>query len=588
MRAYLANSTVLAIAILFAATAFGSSSTIRSIVIKGNTVFTEREILGWISSRVGLAFSEEVRARDTRAIAEHFRRAGYIDVQVGQVDLQYAPDSTYVDVALTIQEGRQTVIGSIICRGQKELSEGEILGMFDTKPGRPLEESVFERDIDALLRRYEQIGYPFAHCRVEGLERRPGEDRELLEITLQIDEGQRVTISEIRVEGNKDTRPEVIVRETRLTVGELFNPGKVDAIRQRLRRLNIFSDVSEPELYIRNEKGGLLIRVQEGNTNTFDGVLGYIPATVSDEPGYLSGLASISMRNLFGTGRKLSFRWQRDDRFSQELGLRYLEPWIFGFPANVGGGFIQRKQDTSYVRRVFELKGELMLSEDLSISLLFGSESVIPSADTTVSRVFRSSTISFGGEILYDTRDDLYSPTTGARYRTDYQYGTKTFSNVPVAYASRVKGNVIVQRFTLDLEFYLSTFARQVVAVGLHGRELRSGQMEESEMFRFGGMHTLRGYRESQFLGSRMAWVNTEYRFLVARRSFMYGFVDGGYYLRPADELRGIPKVDAFKYGYGIGVQLQTGLGLLGVSFALGQGDAFTQGKVHFGLINEF
>jgi outer membrane protein insertion porin family len=138
------------------------------------------------------------------------------------------------------------------------------------------------------------------------------------------------------------------------------------------------------------------------------------------------------------------------------------------------------------------------------------------------------------------------------------------------------------------MDFFQSTFAHQVAAIGLHGRELQSGQLEESEMFRFGGAKTLRGYRENQFLGSRVAWSNFEYRFLLARRSFFYGFVDAGYYSRPADDVRRIAKSEAFKCGYGVGVQLETGLGNLGVSFALGQGDSFTEGKVHVGIINEF
>ena len=122
----------------------------------------------------------------------------------------------------------------------------------------------------------------------------------------------------------------------------------------------------------------------------------------------------------------------------------------------------------------------------------------------------------------------------------------------------------------------------------IHGRELRSAQPEEGDLYRFGGMRSLRGYREHQFLGSRVAWSNTEYRFLLARRSFLYAFFDAGYYFRPADALRLIPQADAFKQGYGIGVQLETGLGNLGVSFALGQGDSFSNGKIHFGLINDF
>ncbi len=64
--------------------------------------------------------------------------------------------------------------------------------------------------------------------------------------------------------------------------------------------------------------------------------------------------------------------------------------------------------------------------------------------------------------------------------------------------------------------------------------------------------------------------------------------MDGGYDLRPAEDIRGISRSDAFKYGYGIGVQLETVLGNLGVSFALGQGDSFSTAKIHFGIINDF
>jgi outer membrane protein insertion porin family len=40
--------------------------------------------------------------------------------------------------------------------------------------------------------------------------------------------------------------------------------------------------------------------------------------------------------------------------------------------------------------------------------------------------------------------------------------------------------------------------------------------------------------------------------------------------------------------GYGAGLSIETGIGVLGVSYALGQGDAFSDGKIHFGILNEF
>jgi outer membrane protein insertion porin family len=107
-------------------------------------------------------------------------------------------------------------------------------------------------------------------------------------------------------------------------------------------------------------------------------------------------------------------------------------------------------------------------------------------------------------------------------------------------------------------------------------------------MYQFGGANTLRGYRENQFIGAEIAWTNAEYRFILARRSFLFAFLDTGYYNRPEDDLLGTPAARAFKYGYGIGIRLDTALGNLGVSFALGQGDSFGTAKIHIGLINDF
>jgi outer membrane protein insertion porin family len=566
-----------------------SAATIRSLSVRGNNVFTGREITGWLSSRAGVQFSEAALRSDSGLVLESYRAQGYLGVRVRFGPPLFSPDSAFVDMILVVEEGRQTLLARLGVRGEVRLSEAEILDRFDLGSGAPLNQSLLERDIEALLVRYEKLGYPFARCSVDSLGSRPGRLGDSVEIVLRVEEGVRMTVDEIRVEGNKETDASVIIRETRLERGEPFNPAKIDAIRERLNRLNIFSSVADPELYIRDGHGGLLLKVKEGNTNTFDGILGYIPPAVPGSSGYLTGLASVSMRNLFGSGRKLSLRWQREDRLSQEIGVRYLEPWIFSRPVNVGGGFLQRQQDSTYVRRTLDLRTELMLSEELSVSLVFNAEKVIPATDSTsVARVVGTNETTGGIEIQYDTRDDIYSPESGARYQTDYHFGHKSIGSVPAGAALSAVAGGTVQRLGVDLEFFLPAFRRQVVAFGIHGREIRTGQVQQSEMYQFGGANTLRGYRENQFQGAEIVWTNAEYRFILARRSFLFGFLDTGYYNRPEDDILGNPSARAFKYGYGIGIRLDTALGNLGVSLALGQGDSFGTAKIHIGLINDF
>jgi len=127
-----------------------------------------------------------------------------------------------------------------------------------------------------------------------------------------------------------------------------------------------------------------------------------------------------------------------------------------------------------------------------------------------------------------------------------------------------------------------------VLALEINGKELRGPSFEESDLFRLGGTNSLRGYREDQFLGNRIFWTNLEYRFFLSRRTFAFLFFDTGYYLRNEDKERSVQKMEEFKTGYGLGLNLETAIGVLSVSFALAQGDSFSDGKIHFGIVNEF
>ena len=46
--------------------------------------------------------------------------------------------------------------------------------------------------------------------------------------------------------------------------------------------------------------------------------------------------------------------------------------------------------------------------------------------------------------------------------------------------------------------------------------------------------------------------------------------------------------IQDWKVGYGIGLRLETRLGLFGIDYGLGEGDRLSNGKVHIRLINEF
>ncbi len=519
-------------------------------------------------------------------LLEQYQRLGFYYTRIDSIDTTGESDRPAKIIDVWISEGPLTIIDSIGFRSMQLFSAYEALSWFETQPNSVLIDKILESDIHALIREYSERGYPFASVTIGEItsHHHLDEKRDGLVLRLDIVEGPRVTINRIDVVGNSTTRPEVILRESRITLGDLYRSSEMEAVRKRLLRLGFFSTVDEPEIIMTEQGGGLKLRVSEAAMNTFDGIIGYLPPSPGNESGMFTGMVNVLLKNIFGTGRRLGARWQHESVSTQELQLQYFEPWIAGLPLNVGLGFFQRQQDTTYVQRTYDVRAEVTAFDNLTLSVLFSFDQVIPSASATGSSIPASTSVSSGIEVRYDTRDDPTAPSRGYLYRSDVRVGEKTIGDGEAG----TEEHSSLQRYSLDFEWYVPTFSRMVLASSIHARELRSNAMTEPDLFRFGGAQTLRGYRENQFIGSRLVWGSLEYRLSIGRHSFAYAFTDLGYYLYPGNPVQSLPETQASKIGYGIGFQLETGLGIVRVSYALGEGDTFATGKIHFGIINDF
>ncbi|MBE0645999.1 MAG: BamA/TamA family outer membrane protein [Bacteroidetes bacterium] len=507
---------------------------------------------------------------------------GFPFSRIDSIQWRWTEDSSTVTASIHFAEGPLLRTGRITFTGNAGISAETLARERDLTPGTVFTDAALNADLRRIVAAYDAAGYPFAEARLEDLALREEDGDARADITIAITEGPLFFIDEITVEGNAQTDADVIIRETRIGEHERYDPENVADIRRRLERLQFFSRVDEPQLYLRDSTGGLLLRVAEGNTNQFDGVVGYQPPRGEEQSGSFTGLVNMSFRNLFGTGRRLDARWERATSEISELAIHYLEPWVAGLPVNVAGGLFQRQQDSAYVRRSFDGAVSFLWNSDVQLTGKVEQTQVIPSEGSQVAGLARSTTLTGGLELRIDTRDNVYNPRSGITLRNSYSSGNKRIR--------LAAGDVtaFVQRLEVDAEYFLELFSRTVFAAGLHGRELRGGELDLSDLYRLGGANTLRGYREEQFSGTRLGWTSVELRYSLGRRTFAFAFFDFGYIEQSPDPTRNRPAFSALRRGYGIGGRLETGLGIIGVSYALGEGDGLAEGKIHFGLINAF
>ncbi len=566
--------------------------TIDKIEITGNKSFTSDKYIQWSGINAGNKLYKGLIDSVKTRLAANLSMLGYFHADFSKTQIEFYPDSQHVRLLINVKENPPTYIKNIFVSGLDSSSDRNIKSSFDF-----LEEHIYnkydlEENISNALQHYQNHGYPFAKIIIESVYFFSDKNKVdyFANINLKIDKDKYCKIDRIEIDGNKKTNSYVIERELRIKPGEEYSQKQIDNIPNQLNRLAFFEPVGPPEYFINSKNEGVLkITLKEKETNNFDGIIGYIPAATQNTSGYFTGLVDISMRNLFGSGRAAAIHWQQYARSSQDLELKYLEPWLFGYPFNFNLSFQQRSQDSTYVQRDIQASLEYLATETISASIFISTDAVIPTDNgNQVFTVYNSSSVTTGFNLKIDTRDDPYSPTQGILFLNSYSFSRKNISGPVQYFTPNMSTNINLQRLELDLETFYEIFTRQIIAFGIHGRELRGSFFENSDLFRLGGTNSLRGYSESQFLGNRIMWTNLEFRSLLTKRSFVFLFLDTGYYLRNSVPAMNILKSEGFNIGYGVGMDIETGLGVLSVSFALAKGDSFSNGKIHFGIVNQF
>ena len=578
--------------LLFIFSTITLSQKVGKIEVNGNSVFDDDEIMQWAGLNEGQIYFQGILDTSFSRISPALSYNGYFNFSFEGSWVNFSEDSSHVDIILNVNEGKPTIIKNLFFTSADSLDIQNYISSFNYLKGEIYNRYEIESLISELLSELENKGFPFAAVKINSfrLYDDSSSGEHFADLYLKLQEGRKSKIDKVEINGNNSTKDYVIVRELRIEPGEEYSQQKVENLPKRLNKLRYFDPVPVPQFYIDSKNNGvLLINVKERNTNNFDGIIGYVPPAKDNESGYVTGLVNVTLRNIFGTGRAAAIRWQKLTRESQELELKYLEPWLFGYPFNINAELFQRIQDTTYVQRRIGGALEYLATEDISASAFVSTEEVIPTARTVpVFTVYNSTALTTGLSLKIDLRDDPLAPTGGFLFETSYSFSKKTINGPSEYITPGMETNVNLQRITAGFNAFYELFFRNVIAFGLNGKELRGSFFEQSDLWKFGGTKTVRGYREEQFLASRIAWSNLEYRLMLTQRTFAFLFFDSGYYFLEADSTTGVPQSEAFIYGYGLGITVETSIGLLGVSFALAQGDSFSEGKIHFGIINEF
>ncbi len=443
----------------------GPLTSIRSINFIGNREYsdstlrdevTTTEASFWNFFTSADTYDPDRLTFDRELLRRFYLNEGYADFRVVSVIAELTPDQQDFIVTFTVEEGPRYRFGKIgLQTGLRNLDPEVLRSELTTEEGDWYDASEVDKTIEVLTDAVGDLGYAFVDIRPRVQRDR---DNLTIDIVYDIQEGPKVFVERIDIEGNVRTLDRVIRREFRLVEGDAFNTSKLRRSRQRVQNLGFFKTVT-----VENEPGSApdrtIVKVDIEEQSTGDVTFG---AGFSSANGPIGNIG-IRERNLLGRGQDLRLGFTLAGEAS-ELDFSFTEPYFLD--RNLAAGVdlyrvtTDREDESSYEEERIggSLRGGFNITDELRNVVRYTLENRdITDVDSDASLLVRSeegATMRSGvsNELTYDTRDSRFDPREGfiTSLRTEF-FG--------------LGGDVTFARATASAGYYYTVFEDYTLSV---------------------------------------------------------------------------------------------------------------------------
>lgn len=501
-------------------------------------------------------YHQEAVQQDQLLLTQYLQNRGYADAQV-QIDVAESERTHRIVLNITAEKGELYTYGPLSFEGNHLFSDEEIQSFLTIQTGEPFSLEAVRDTIERIKEAYGRKGYIDTLIDFEP---------ELIEGTLcyrlhfKIEEGSQFHVGLIRVFGNTCTDSAVILHETVLVPGEVFNTIKLKATEERLRNIGYFKNVNVyavkgTESPLEGNYRDVYIEVEETETGYFNIFLGYSSVeeifggiNITERNFSYRGLGRVfrdGLRVLRGGGEYLQLTAQVGQK-SNSVTLSWTKPHFRDSRWTIGGDL--SKSVTRYVAKAYDLDTTCLIlraHRDVNAFLRWGFQYRLKNGEVDLKHKAKHINLleeearihglisGLGMSLTYDSTNHPIRPSRGFRSKLFVEYaglgGDHRFLSAAYlnSYYASI-GSRAVLKCRLDYRFILPMWGTSYHTLPL------------DERIFLGGDVMLRGYRpyrigphypgndEVPRGGISLGFYSLELMRRIITNCEVFGFIDAG------------------------------------------------------------
>ena len=398
-----------------------------------------------------------------------------------------------------------------------------------------------------------------------------------LQAQLVLVNGSQRTIDGIVIKGYEKFPKSYLRYYAGIKKKTLFNQKKLIAQNELLNSLGFVSTLKPPEALFQKDSTTVYFYLQKKNFNNFDGILGFATDEETQRVQF-NGYLNLELNNNLNFGEQLLINYKADGDEQVNFRAKTTLPYLFNTPFGLALELKIFKRDSTFVTTDQQARLTYQVTPRSAVYAGYkGYESSNLQDEVLVGNPVQDYTANYiiaGAAYEKPQNSNLFPIKTTAAI--DTEIGTRELKDT--------QEDQIRLLFTANHIINLNT--ENSLYIQNTTQALLSDTYLTNELFRFGGINSIRGFNENSIDASLFSVLNTEYRYMFNPGLYIHSIIDLGYFENDIMELK--QKL----YSFGIGLGLQSKAGLFNINFANGNREGmnfnFSNTKIHISLTSRF
>ena len=334
----------------------------------------------------------------------------------------------------------------------------------------------------------------------------------------------------------------------RMYRNKTFSQENLEKINKDFNQYRFVKQTKYPEILFTTDSTKVFVYLEKTKSNTFDGFIGF--SNDENQKVIFNGYLDLVLNNILNSGEKLALFWKSDGRDQKTFNLSIELPYIFKSPIALKAQLNIFKQDSLFqnTRSNIDLGYFLNYNNRMYLGYQSTESSDIQNTNSALLNDYKNSFFTLNYEFFnFNTNNNSI-----------FLFPDSTSLNVKVGTGkrdSKLESNT--QFFgNLNMIYNIYLNAKNVLNIKSQNYYLQSSSYIINELYRFGGINSIRGFNENSLQGNTFSSLLTEYRYVLSPSIYAHTIIDYGYF---QDKTSNIDN-NLLCFGFGFGLQTKNGL----------------------------